>query len=128
MASEVLKLVLPPASAQHGKRVFQLRTYESPTQQDHVRKVDMFHNGEFEIFARAGFSQVFFGDTLIGPRLPQLTYMVSFPDISEIDVKWDAFRSDPQWKKLSAQPKYSSEAIVSNITNLILRPASFSQI
>jgi hypothetical protein len=122
------KLVLPPATAQHGKRVFQLRTYESPTQQDHVRKVDMFHNGEFEIFARAGFWQVFFGDTLIGPRLPQLTYMVSYPDISEIDVKWDAFRSDPQWKKLSAQPKYSSEAIVSNITSLILRPASFSQI
>ena len=93
-----------------------------------MRKVDMFHNGEFEIFQRAGFWQVFFGDTLIGPRLPQLTYMVSFPDISEIDVKWDAFRTDPQWKKLSAQPKYSSEAIVSNISNLVLRPASFSQI
>lgn len=122
------RLVLPPATAQHGKRVFQLRTYESPTQQDHVRKVDMFHNGEFEIFARAGFWEVFFGDTLIGPRLPQLTYMVSFPDISEIDVKWDAFRNDPQWKKLSALPKYSSEAIVTNISNLLLRPASFSQI
>jgi hypothetical protein len=122
------KLVLPPATAQHGKRVFQLRTYESATQQDHVRKVDMFHNGEFEIFARAGFWQVFFGDTLIGPRMPQLTYMVSFPDLSEIDVKWNAFRDDPQWKKLSAQPKYSFEPIVSNISNLILRPASFSQI
>jgi hypothetical protein len=122
------RLVLPPTTAQHGKRVFQLRTYESPTQQDHVTKVEMFHSGEFEVFARAGFSQVFFGDTLIGPRLPQLTYMVSFPDMSEIDVKWDAFRSDPQWKKLSALPKYSSEAIVSNISSLILRPASFSQI
>jgi hypothetical protein len=122
------RLVVPPVTAQHGKRVFQLRTYESPTPQDHLRKVDMFHNGEFEIFQRAGFWQVFFGDTLIGPRLPQLTYMVSFPDVSEIDVKWDAFRSDPQWKKLSAQPKYSSEAIVSNIDNLVLRPASFSQI
>jgi hypothetical protein len=122
------RLVVPPVTAQHGKRVFQLRTYESPTPQDHLRKVDMFHNGEFEIFQRAGFWQVFFGDTLIGPRLPQLTYMVSFPDISEIDVKWTAFRTDPQWLKLAAQPKYSSEAIVSNIDSLILRPASFSQI
>ena len=26
------RLVVPPATAQHGKRVFQLRTYESPTQ------------------------------------------------------------------------------------------------
>jgi hypothetical protein len=90
--------------------------------------VEMFHKGEFEIFSSAGFWPVFFGDTLIGPRLPQLTYMLSFPDISEIDVKWDAFRADPAWKKLSALPRYSSEAIVSNISNLILRPTSFSQI
>jgi hypothetical protein len=122
------RLVVPPVTAQHGKRVFQLRTYESPSNQDHQRKVDMFHNGEFEIFQRAGFWQVFYGDTLIGPRLPQLTYMVSFPDISDIDVKWHAFSTDPQWKKLSALPKYSSEAIVSDISNLVLRPASFSQI
>jgi NIPSNAP len=122
------RLIVPPVTAQKGKRVFQLRTYESPSNQDHQRKVEMFHSGEFEIFERAGFWQVFYGDTLIGPRLPQLTYMVSFPDISEIDVKWVAFRSDPQWLKLSALPKYSSESIVGNISNLILRPASFSQI
>jgi hypothetical protein len=122
------RLVVPPVTAQHGKRVFQLRTYESPSLQDHVRKVEMFHKGEFEIFQRAGFWQVFYGDTLIGPRLPQLTYMVSFPDISEIDVRWDAFGNDPQWKKLSGLPRYSSEPIVTNISNLVLRPASFSQI
>jgi hypothetical protein len=122
------RLVVPAATAQHGKRVFQLRTYESPSHKDHMVKVDMFHNGEFEIFTKAGFSNVFFGDTLIGPRMPQLTYMVSFPDISEIDVRWAAFRNDPDWIKLSAQPKYASEAIVSNITNLVLRPANFSQI
>jgi hypothetical protein len=122
------RLVVPPVTANHGKRVFQLRTYESPSNQDHVRKVEMFQSGEFEVFQRAGFWQVFYGDTLIGHRLPQLTYMISFPDISEIDVKWDAFRSDPQWKKLSSLPIYSSEAIVGNISNLVLRPASFSQI
>jgi hypothetical protein len=122
------RLVVPPVTAQHGKRVFQLRTYESPTNQDHVRKVEMFHNGEFEIFQRAGFWQVFFGDTLIGPRLPQLTYMLSFPDLAEMDPKWDAFSSDPQWKKLSGLPRYSFEPTVSDVSNLVLRPASFSQI
>jgi NIPSNAP len=122
------RLVVPPATAQHGKRVFQLRTYESPSNQDHVRKVEMFHNGEFEIFQRAGFWQVFFGDTLIGPRLPQLTYMVSFPDLAEMDPKWDAFRNDPEWKKLSALPRYSFEPTVSDVSNLVLRPATFSQI
>lgn len=116
----------PPA--QHGKRVFQLRTYESPTNQDHVRKVEMFHNGEFAIFQKAGFGQVFYGDSLIGPRLPNLTYMLTFGDIGEMNVKWAAFGSDSDWKKLSASPRYAFEQIVSNITNLILTPTDFSQI
>jgi hypothetical protein len=122
------RLAVPPVTAQHGKRVFQLRTYEGPSNQDHIRKVEMFHHGEFEVFARSGFWQVFFGDMLIGPRMPQLTYMLSFPEMAEMDAKWDAFRNDPQWKKLSSDPRYSYESIVSNISNLILTPASFSQI
>jgi NIPSNAP len=122
------RLTIPPVTAEHGKRVFQLRTYESPSNQDHVRKVEMFQKGEFDVFERAGFWQVFYGDTLIGPRLPQLTYMLSYPEVAGMDAKWDAFRNDPQWKKLSSDPRYNYEAIVSSISNLILRPASFSQI
>ncbi len=122
------RLTVPPVTAQKGKRVFQLRTYESPSNQDHVRKVEMFHNGEFDIFQKAGFWQVFYGDTLVGPRLPNLTYMLSFPDIAEMNDKWKAFSSDPDWKKLTSDPKYSYESIVSNITNLILSPAGYSQV
>jgi hypothetical protein len=122
------KITLPASTAQHAKRVFQLRTYESPTNQDHVRKVEMFHNGEFEIFQKAGFGQVFYGDSLIGPRLPNLTYMLTFGDLTEMDAKWDAFRNDPNWKKLSTSPRYAFEQIVTNITNLILAPTAYSQI
>ena len=122
------KLTVTPATANKGSRVFQLRTYESPSNADHVRKVEMFHSGEFEIFQRAGFWQVFYGDTLIGPRLPNLTYMLSFPELSELNAKWNAFSSDPDWKKLVASPKFNYESIVSNITNLILKPTSYSQI
>jgi len=122
------KLTLPASTAQHAKRVFQLRTYESPTNQDHVRKVEMFNNGEFEIFEKAGFGQVFYGDSLIGPRLPNLTYMLTFGDLGEMDAKWDVFRNDPNWKKLSTSPRYAFEQIVSNITNLILTPTAYSQI
>ena len=122
------KLTTPPVTAQHGARVFQLRTYESPTSHDHRMKVEMFHSGEFGCFERAGFWQVFYGDTLIGQHLPNLTYMLSFPDLSEMNSKWKAFRDDPEWKKLSASAKFSYESIVSNISNLVLNPASYSQI
>jgi hypothetical protein len=122
------KLVVPPATAQNGKRVFQLRTYESPSPQDHVRKVEMFHHGEFDVFQKAGFRQVFYGDTLIGSRMPNLTYMLSFTDLAEMNDHWDKFRNDPAWKALSGSPQYNYEAIVSNISNLILSPTAFSQI
>jgi NIPSNAP len=122
------KLTVPPVTAQHGARVFQLRTYESPSNSDHRVKVEMFHSGEFDVFQRAGFWQVFYGDTLIGSRLPNLTYMLSFPDIAEMNAKWKAFSSDPEWKKLTNSPKFNFESIVSNITNLILNPAPYSQI
>jgi hypothetical protein len=122
------RLTPPPSSATKAKRIFQLRTYESPSYKAHVVKVQMFHSGEFEIFRNAGFHMVFFGDTLAGPRLPNLTYMLSFADSAELDAKWDVFRNDPAWKKLSADPRFAYEAIVSNITNLILSPLDFSQV
>jgi len=122
------KLTPPASSATKGKRIFQLRTYESPSDRDHVRKVEMFNSGEFDVFKAAGFSPVFFGDTLIGPRMPCLTYMLSVPSLDELNAKWDAFRTHPDWKKLSSDPRYAFEAIVSNITNLILSPLACSQI
>ena len=122
------KLTVPPVTAQHGKRIFQLRTYESPSDGAHVRKVEMFHHGEFGAFQRAGFWPVFFGDTLVGPRLPKLTYMLSYPDLADLNAKWAAFGADPGWKKLSSSPRYNFEPIVSNISNLILSPTSYSQI
>ena len=110
------------------KRIFQLRTYESPSYRDHVSKVAMFHDGEFEIFAKCGFKQVFYGDALIGSRLPSLTYMLSFPDTTELAAAWERFRTDPDWQKLSHSSKYAFEPIVSNISNLILAPLACSQV
>ncbi len=119
------KLTPPDTKA---KRIFQLRTYESPSPAAHVRKVEMFHHGEFEIFQSSGFGQVFYGDTLIGPRMPNLTYMLTFSDMNHLNTCWDTFRNDPAWKKLSADPRYAYEPIVSNITNLVLSPTTYSQI
>ena len=122
------RLIPPATSTGQSKRILQLRTYESPSDQDHVRKVEMFHKGEFEIFQKAGCHPVFFGDTLVGPRLPNLTYMLSFAGMAELESAWAKFRDDPDWKKLSASPRYNYEAIVSNITNLVLSPLACSQV
>lgn len=118
----------PPAAATKAKRIFQMRTYESPSNGEHVRKVEMFHHGEFESFIRAGFHPVFFGDALTGARLPNLTYMLSLESVAELDDRWNAFRNDPGWKKLSSDPRYAYDQIVTNISNLLLSPLDCSQI
>ena len=122
------RLILPPATAAHGPRIFELRTYESPTDQDHKRKVEMMQSGEGDIFSKLGFLQVFYGDTLIGARLPNLTYMLSFDNLADREKKWAAFIASPDWKRFSSQPRYAFEPIVSNITNVILTPTDYSQI
>ncbi len=122
------RITPPPSAAGKGRRIFQLRTYESPSYRDHVRKVEMFNNGEFDIFKAAGFSPVFFGDTIVGTRMPSLTYMLSIPDGATMEKDWNAFRDNLDWKKLSSDPKYAFEPIVSNITNLVLSPLPSSQI
>ena len=122
------KLVAPASSATKAKRIFQLRTYENPSHAAHVRKVEMFNHGEFEIFQRTGLHPVFFGETLIGSRMPSLTYMLTFADTHELETNWATFSADPAWKKLSTSSRYAYESIVSNISNLILSPLSASQI
>ena len=122
------KLKVPAATADHKDRLFELRTYESPSDQDHRRKVEMFNSGEFEVFDKAGFWQIFYGDVLIGAKLPCLTYMIGFPSLDERGAKWKAFGSMPEWKRLTGSPRYAFESIVSNITSTILRPTDYSQI
>lgn len=122
------RLKVPPATANGGKRIFEIRTYESATDQDHKRKVEMMQSGEEKIFDEAGFFQVFYGDMLVGPRLPNLTYMLSFENLTARDKAWAAFGSAPAWKKMTSDPRYAFEEIVSKITNVILTPTDYSQI
>lgn len=122
------RLVLPPATGKKEPRLFELRTYQDPTDRDHVRKLEMMNTGYFPIFKEAGFAQVFYGDTLAGPTMPDLTYMLSFKDLAERDKNWKAYFASEAWKKLSTNPRYTFEGIVSRVSNQILSPTDYSQI
>jgi hypothetical protein len=111
-----------------SSRIFELRTYESQNFLTLARKVGMFNHGEAQIFQRLGMRPVFFGETLVGSRQPNLTYMLSYDSLAARDKLWGAFGSDPEWKKLSKQPGLSDPEIVANISNVILRSLPFSPI
>ncbi len=122
------KLTLPAAAIAKKARIYEIRTYESPNDQDHQLKMEQMQAGEAEIFQSVGAWTVFFADTLIGARLPKLTYMLGYEDLAARDRVWTAFAASPAWKALNSQPRYTAEGLVSNITNEILTPASYSQI
>src|SRR5439155_21402739 len=88
----------------------------------------MFNNGEIAIFRRTGLQPVFFGETLIGAKMPNLTYMLVFENMAEREKNWGVFASDLEWRKLSSTPGYTDAEIVTNISNLFLRPTAYSQI
>ncbi|MBI1389772.1 MAG: NIPSNAP family containing protein [bacterium] len=110
-----------------GSRIFELRTYESHSEVMAKKKIEMFNDGgEVPIFRKTGLHPVFFGETLFGTGMPNLTYMLAFESMEERDKNWGQFGSDPDWKKLSGDEQYKDT--VSNISDVILRPAGCSQI
>ena len=119
---------VPASDAKRAPRIFELRTYESPTAQASKTKIKMFDDAEIKIFRRCGMLPVFFGETLIGRNLPNLTYLLAYDDLAMRDKVWRTFGADPEWQKLRATPGLTDPEIVSNISNSILRPLAFSAI
>lgn len=108
-------------------RIFELRVYESHSIDRAQKKIEMFNSGgELDIFRRVGMPPVFFGETLAGPKMPNLTYMLGFDDMEALKTGWDKFLGDPAWDRLKKDPAYADT--VSNITKTLLRPARCSQI
>lgn len=125
----VPRVEVPAATAAGGPRLFELRIYESHNERAHRAKVRMFTElGEVGIFRRVGLTPVFFARTVVGPRMPNLVYMLVHENMAAREKAWAAFRTDPEWKKVSATPGFSDAEIVSNITTIFLRPAAYSQI
>lgn len=112
---------------QAKSRIFELRIYESHSIRANKKKIEMFNEGgEIALFKKTGLTPVFFGETLIGQQLPNLTYMLVFEDMADRDARWQTFVNHPQWRTMSSNPAYKDT--VSNITDIILRPTGYSQI
>lgn len=119
-------LVVPGTSA---PRLFELRRYEGPTDTASLKKIELFDTGgELSIFKKVGFRPVFFGQTIVGARMPNFEYMLTFGDMTEREAAWGRFRADPEWKALSQRPEYQDARLMSNSMTLFLTPQPSSQI
>jgi len=116
----------PKFTNSKNERIYELRSYESATEKLYRNKLDMFNLGnEMAIFDRIGSQAMFYGEVLAGSHMPNLMYMTSYSDMTSRDQHWDAFRNDPDWKKLSAMPEYQHNVSKVNIEFLV--PAPYSE-
>ena len=122
------KIELPAYSRERKPRMFELRIYPSYSEVKALKKVDMFNVGEMDVMRETGLAPVFYGQTLIGSGLPQLTYMLSAEDQEAHSKHWKAFGEHATWKKMRNDPEYKDTVIEKAIKNHFLLPTSFSQI
>jgi hypothetical protein len=120
------QVAVPKQFAEKKDRLFEMRVYESATEERGHKKVEMFNNGEVPIFLDCGISPVFFGQAIIGDKTPNLTYMTVYDDAATRDAGWKKFIAHPDWKKLSSDPQYQNT--VSKIHKVDLLPRPYSQL
>jgi hypothetical protein len=115
----------PKLTGNRSERVYELRSYEGPTEKKSLNKIKMFNDGdEVGLFNRLNFNAVFYAEVWAGSRMPNLMYMTTFDNMKSRDDHWAAFRTDPQWEKLKVMPEYQNN--VSKIDIMLLRPTEYS--
>jgi hypothetical protein len=121
------KMQAPSLSGKKTERIYELRSYEGPTERLYRQKVKMFNEGgEIALFSRLQFNAVFYAEVLAGSRMPNLMYMTSFNNRAERDEHWKQFGADPEWTKLKVVPEYLNT--VSRNETILMYPAEFSEL
>lgn len=106
-------------------RVYELRSYEGPTEAMYRRKVNMFNEGgEIELFENLGFNAVFYADVISGDKMPNLMYMTTFPNMETRDALWKDFFDSEKWKEISVMEIYMNT--VNHADIYLLYPTEYS--
>ncbi len=117
---------VPNLSGPKTERIYELRSYEGPTERLYRQKVKMFNvGGEISLFKRLNFNAVFYSEVVAGSHQPNLMYMTSFNNWADREEHWKAFGADPQWNTLKAVPEYANT--VSKNEQVFLNPTEFSE-
>ena len=116
---------IPTFKTSPSERIYELRSYEGPTENLFRQKAKMFNEGgEIKLFNKLEFNTVFSAEVISGSTMPNLMYLTTFADMPSHDEHWKTFGSHPEWKKLSAQLEYKNT--VSKHVIMLLHPTDYS--
>jgi hypothetical protein len=116
---------IPSFTTPKSERIYEYRSYESATEAKAAKKIQMFNEGgEIGIFESIGANAVFYAKVILGSQMPRLIYMTTYADMKSHDERWAAFRSHPDWKKLSSMEEYKNST--SKTRAYLLHPTNYS--
>jgi hypothetical protein len=118
------------ASAEPPKtpRIFELRVYHSPTWHQLKALHERFAGPEIQIFHRVGVHPILYSSTIIGPNMPNLTYLIPFESLAAREKAWDSFGADPDWIKARKESIDKHGQISSVIQISLFKPTAYSPI
>ena len=117
---------VPNLTGNKTERIYELRSYEGPTERLYRQKVKMFNvGGEISLFKRLNFNAVFYAEVVAGSHQPNLMYMTSFNNWADREEHWKVFGADPEWNKLKVVPEFLNT--VSKNEQVYLNPTEFSE-
>lgn len=116
----------PELSSPLSNRVYELRNYQSATEELHRRKVKMFDEGESELFMQLGFEPMFFARVVAGADMPNLIYMICHENEEAQAANWKSFVGHPEWNRMKVLDEYQNT--VSHIEKLLLYPVEYSDL
>ncbi|MFT4156036.1 NIPSNAP family protein [Parafilimonas sp.] len=119
------QLTLPNLTSPKAEHIYELRSYESPTENYHKSKVKMFNEGgEVDIFKAINANAIFYGDVVSGSHMPNLMYLTSYENMADRDAHWKIFGDNAQWKKLNTLDEYKNNVSKAEVT--LMHAASYS--
>jgi NIPSNAP len=114
-------------SAQSNTRVFELRTYTAPDGklgELHKR----FRDHTTRLFQKHGMTNIGYWSPQDAPQSQNtLVYVIAHASREAAKKSWDAFRNDPEWKKVSSESQVNGP-IVAKVESVFLDPTDYSPI
>lgn len=118
------QMTLPELTTPRSERVYEFRSYEGATEKLYNLKVEMFNEGESDLFVELEFNPVFFCEVLSSAHMPHLIYMTTHADTTAQKANWEAFGNHPEWDRMKNLDRYQNT--VSGMTKYLLYPTEYS--
>jgi hypothetical protein len=99
-ATEFSPEIVAPEKPPAAPRIFEIRTYHSPTARQAKLLHERFAGAEIKIFHRSGVNPILYGSTVFGANRPNLTYVIPFDTLAAREKAWAAFGADEEWVRV----------------------------